>query len=230
MALGLSQPVTFAPGEAWEYSNTNTVILGLVAEQIEGKPLSEIFAERLYEPLGMTDTFLPESTDRYMPEPFAHGYAYGTSMATIETGELSQEVQDAWRAGTEDPNDLTEVNPSWGWSAGAVVSTADDMMKWAQALTDGSLLDAEHQNLRIDSLQSTSDDPNGAQYGLGLAKFGSLYGHTGELPGFNNFVASDPDTGVAVVIWANLAPLPDGRAPATVIARDILGLLYLPVE
>ncbi len=228
VALGLSHPVSFAPGEAWEYSNTNTVILGLVAEQVEGKPLNEIFTERLFEPLGMTDTFLPDSTDRHMPEPFAHGYAYGTNMETIESGELPQEVQDEWQAGTLTPNDLTEVNPSWGWAAGAVVSTGSDMLKWARALTDGSLLDAEYQQLRIDSLQSTSDDPAGAQYGLGLARFGPLYGHTGELPGYNNFVGSDPETGAAVVIWANLAPLPDGRSPATTIARDLIALLYPP--
>src|SRR5690606_21183582 len=143
------------------------------------------------------DTFLPDSTDRYMPEPFAHGYAYGTNMETIESAALSQEAQDAWQAGTLEPNDLTDVNPPWGWAAGAVISTANDMMKWAQALTDGSLLNAEYQQLRIESLQPTSGDPTGAQYGLGLAKFGPLFGHTGELPGYNNFVGSDPDTGVA---------------------------------
>ncbi|MFJ4229070.1 serine hydrolase, partial [Paenarthrobacter nicotinovorans] len=70
------------------------------------------------------------------------------------------------------------------------------------------------------------DDPNGASYGLGLAKFGKLYGHTGELPGFNTFMGSDPSNGVTLIVWTNLAPAADGRDPAVVIARGLIGKLY----
>ena len=50
----------------------------------------------------------------------------------------------------------------------------------------------------------------------------------GELPGYNSFMGHDPETGVTVVVWANLAPLPDGRAPAIEIAKTLIGQIYPP--
>lgn len=59
-----------------------------------------------------------------------------------------------------------------------------------------------------------------------IAKFGKLYGHTGELPGFNSFAGHDPANQVTLVVWTNLAPTPDGRDPATTIARTLIGKIY----
>ncbi len=97
-----------------------------------------------------------------------------------------------------------------------------------EALTEGGLLDDEYQALRMESLTRQSDDPQSALYGLAIAQFGPLYGHTGELPGYNSFMGHDPETGVTVVVWANLAPLPDGRAPAIEIAKTLIGQIYPP--
>jgi len=63
---------------------------------------------------------------------------------------------------------------------------------------------------------------------LGIAKFGNLYGHTGELPGFNTFMGNDPVNSVTLVLWTNLAPAADGRDPATTIARTLIGKVYRP--
>ena len=49
----------FAPGAEYYYSNTNYVLLGLIIEQLDGRPLATVFQERLFEPLGMTNTMLP---------------------------------------------------------------------------------------------------------------------------------------------------------------------------
>ncbi|HET8928180.1 MAG TPA: serine hydrolase domain-containing protein [Microbacterium sp.] len=226
VAIGLGHPVSFAPGAQWEYSNTNTALLGLVAEKLEGRPLAEILTERLFEPLGMDDTSFPAITDGTMPEPFARGYAFGTNVETVESNELSQTVQDGWLAGTLKPMDQTDLNPSWGWAAGAGISTAADLMLWGEALTDGSLLDPEHQAHRLTNLGATSDQPAAPLYGNAIATFGSLYGHTGELPGYNTFVGSDPENEVVLVLWANLAPLPDGRDPAATMAKILIEQLY----
>ncbi len=84
----------------------------------------------------------------------------------------------------------------------------------------GNLLDPEHagqaarQRAPIDP-----SNPAAAGYGWNLAKFGNLYGHTGELPGYNTFMAVDPVNDVTIVVWANSAPVADGRAPATMIAE-----------
>jgi D-alanyl-D-alanine carboxypeptidase len=71
-------------------------------------------------------------------------------------------------------------------------------------------------------------DPNHPEvgYGLGIAKFGPMYGHTGELPGFQTFCGYDPERKNALVIWANLNAAPDGRPPATTIAQQLIGLMY----
>jgi CubicO group peptidase (beta-lactamase class C family) len=55
-------PLEFSPGDAWNYS-VATDILGLVIQRIEGKPLDKVFAERIFGPLGMADTFfqVPEN-------------------------------------------------------------------------------------------------------------------------------------------------------------------------
>jgi D-alanyl-D-alanine carboxypeptidase len=63
-------------------------------------------------------------------------------------------------------------------------------------------------------------------YGLGIAQFGPMYGHTGELPGFNTFMGSDPVNKVTLIVWTNLAPAADGRDPATTIARALLRQIY----
>ncbi len=97
---------------------------------------------------------------------------------------------------------------------------ANELVTWVQALVGGKLLNAEMQKNRLASvLPITPDNPNGALYGLGIAKFGKLYGHTGGLPGFNSFMGNDPDNAVTLVVWTNLAQSVDGRDPATTIAR-----------
>ncbi len=73
--LALRDPVS-APGMS-EYSNTNYILLGEIAESVTGTPLSTLIAERLTEPLGLSDTRLPPNDDTSLPEPAAHGYAAG---------------------------------------------------------------------------------------------------------------------------------------------------------
>jgi D-alanyl-D-alanine carboxypeptidase len=231
LALAFKNPPYFPPGAAFHYSNTNTVLLGLIAEQLDGgKPLAKVFQDRLLTPLGLKDTVFPAITSNEIPDPHPRGYMYGTNVETMGSPPaLPADVQTAARARTLKPNDYTDDNPSWGWAAGAGISTANELVTWVQALVGGKLLNADMQKKRLASvLPITPDDPNGALYGLGIAKFGKLYGHTGELPGFNSFMGSDPDNAVTLVVWTNLAPSVDGRDPATTIARALIGQIYAP--
>jgi Beta-lactamase len=83
------------------------------------------------------------------------------------------------------------------------------------------------QAKRIASLQSTDlAQPDAPQYGLAIAKFGALYGHTGEVPGFNTFAGTDPQHKVTIVVWVNLHPTADGRAAATLIAKGLIDEMY----
>lgn len=225
LAIGLAQPTVFPPGQGYSYSNTNTVLLGLIVEHVTGNPLEAEIARRILAPLGMTGSSFP-TTSADLPDPHPHGYTYGTNVETIDTNVLSPEKQAAARAGTLSPIDVTAANPSWAWSAGAGISTADDLATYAQALAGGGLLSPSMQRTRTDSVRPIDPaDPEGPGYGLALARFGPFYGHTGELPGFNTFVGHDPERKITVVTWASLAPAPDGRAPAVEMARTIIGEL-----
>lgn len=218
-----------APGAEFHYSNTNTVLLGLIAEQIDGKPLETILEDRIFKPLGMRETLLPARDSNAIPEPHPHGYMYTDNVMTMASNAIAADLQLAARNGTLLPNDYTDSNPSWGWAAGAGISTAGDLATFVEAMTTGKLLSPDLQKLRMESpLPQNADNPDGALYGLGIAKFGPLYGHTGELPGFNTFMGSAPDEGVTLIVWTNLAPAPDGRDPATTIARALIGQVIAP--
>jgi len=227
LALAFKHPPYFAPGAGFHYSNTNTVLLGLIAEKLEGgKPLARILQDRLFIPLRLKNTVFPDITSNAIPEPHPRGYMYGDNMLTMGSPPaLPAAMQAAARARTLKPNDYTDANPSWGWAAGAGISSANDLVTWVRALVSGQLLNTEMQKKRLASVQSTN--PDTAQYGLGIAKFGGkLYGHTGELPGFNSFMGHDPDNGVTLVVWTNLAPSVDGRDPASEIAKSLIGQIY----
>ncbi len=229
LALAFAHPPYFEPGQGFHYSNTNTVLLGLIAEKSEGKPLGTLFKERIFEPLGLKGTVFPEVSSNAIPEPHPQGYFYGDNVLTMTNPALPEDMQKEATAGTLAPSDVTDVNPSWAWAAGSGISTAEDLKVLGEALVTGKLLKPELQQKRLESVTPTNpDNPAGASYGFGIAKFGNLYGHTGELPGFNTFMGQDPVNSVSLVVWTNLAPAADGRDPATTIARTLIGKLYRP--
>ena len=79
LAIAFKHPANVPPGTTFDYNNTNYALLGLVAEKVDGKPLATAMQDRLFGPLGMTNTLLPASTSNTIPEPFSHGYLYGSS-------------------------------------------------------------------------------------------------------------------------------------------------------
>ncbi|WP_341947736.1 serine hydrolase domain-containing protein [Microbacterium sp. LWH11-1.2] len=221
--MGLAGEPYFAPGEGYMYSNTNTVLLGLIAEQLEGKKLPEIYQERLFEPLGLTETSFPALADASIAEPVAHGYMFSNNVDTMEGSALPADELAAAQAGELLPTDHTDDNPSWAWSAGAGISTAPELATWVEALGGGGVLSDEMQQKRIESVQPS--DGEGA-YGWGVAGMGSFYGHIGEMPGYNSFMGYDPETDVTVVVWATLAPNMEGNPAAALIARSLIEKMY----
>lgn len=215
------------PGKTWEYSNTNTVLLGLIAEHVFGAPLAVICEQRLFRRLGMRDTSLPAPSSSAIPGPHPRGYMFGTNVSTLKTEKLPADQIAAAEAGQLKPRDVTVMNPSWAGAAGAGISTAQDLATWAKGLCDGSLLDAHWQHRRLASVRAIDPaEPSGPGYGLGLAKFGALYGHTGELPGFQTFAGHDPGRGLTLVVWTNLKASPRGFPCAATIARTVIDELY----
>jgi D-alanyl-D-alanine carboxypeptidase len=144
LGYAFAEPMPFPPGQGYEYSNTNTVLLGLVVEKLSGQTLPDYIKDHILTPLGMSHTNFP--TTNAFPEPHAQGYTEATANGTEATA--------------------TDWNPAWGWAAGAMISTLDDMHIWAPALATGALLSPAMQAQRLQTL-SMPGQPPGETYGLG---------------------------------------------------------------
>ncbi|HEY2023872.1 serine hydrolase domain-containing protein [Paraburkholderia sp.] len=224
--IAYNQPVYFPPGTDFRYSNTNTVLLGLIIERLTGMSAADAIKARLFTPFGLTDTFLPPQDNTALSAPAPHGYRWGTNVETVDSDALPPAQQAAAKNGTLQPTDVTSVNTSWAWTAGSGISTIKELAAYAQRLVGGGYLNADLQAQRLASCQSLQpSDPMAASYCLGLARFGTFYGHTGEIPGFNTFMGYDPATKTTIVTWTTTASAPDGRAPANEIARILMAEL-----
>ena len=233
LTIAFKQPPYFPPGTAFHYDNTNYALLGLIAEEREhGKPLARVLQDRLFGPLGMNDTALPASTSNTLPDPYSHGYMYGSSSFALVDQDYPPDIQAAARAGTLKPNDDTNQNPSYASAAGGVISTAKDVVTWIQALVGGKVFNADYQHRWLDSLQPEDPSkPHGQQYGYGITQlqFGPnpLYFHGGEMPGYNSFMGYDPVNRVTLVVWTNLPVSLDGKPTANTIMLKVLDQVYV---
>ncbi|HEY9845735.1 MAG TPA: serine hydrolase domain-containing protein [Candidatus Caenarcaniphilales bacterium] len=195
----------FLPGEKAEYSNTNSILLGLMIEKITGNSLQAEIRKRITGPLGMQQTTF--ATDGNMPNPHSQGYLYGTFGDPVVP------------KGTP-PNNVTTNNPSWAWAAGAMISTLDDLYRYAKPLATGKLLSKQTQAERL-----TWVDVKGLKYGFQIANYGGVIGHNGGIPGFQSFMGYLPEQDATVIVLTNLqytwSPEGEGPGPADALARVI---------
>jgi D-alanyl-D-alanine carboxypeptidase len=232
LAIAFAHPPNFLPGKEYEYNNTNYALLGLVAEKLDGKPLANCFQDRLFGPLGMKETLLPASTSNTLPDPYSHGYLYGSSsVALVGEPPYSPEVQAAARAGTLLPKDYTGVNHSNAAAAGGVISTADDLATWIKALVGGRVFNANYQHRWFDSLQPEDPTkPKGQKYGYGIAQLSwgpnTIYFHGGETPGYNSKISYDPANDMTLIVWTNLPVSVDGQQTANTLWVKVLDQIY----
>ncbi len=227
LATARPQPALFPPGQQFDYSNTNYVLLGVIIEQLTGKSVAENFEERIFEPLGLDDTSFPARDDSSIPDPHPRGYQFGTNVADIDSYAVPPAELPAALDGSLPPIDDTVINPSAFWTAGAVISTPADVADYVEGLVGGELLDERTQELRIASIQPT-DPTKPTGYGYGLVEFRPfLYGHDGQVPGFSTVMAYDLDADITIVIGTNLAASPvDGENAAIVIYKAVAAALY----
>lgn len=224
LQIGYSEPVLFAPGTAYDYSNTNYILLGLVMEHVTGKTASELFQERLFDPLGLENTTLPTLDDASIPSPYAHGYMFASAEKTGSADSaLTLEQQRDAASGELLPVDWSAANPSWGWTAGSVISTADDLTIWAKAVVDGELLGADMQARRMASYQPVDPaQPDGNAYGSGMLRAGDYFGHAGLIFGYNSEFVRNPRTDTTIVILTGTTLAPDGRLPVKPLVTAII--------
>jgi len=221
LTIAFAHPNNFAPGTQFEYSNTNLVLLGVVIEKLTGMSARDAFAQRIDKPLKLQHTQLPKADDSTISDPHPQGYQFGTNVQTLDSYAVPADQLPAALDGTYKPLDQTDANPSWAWTAGGAISTVDDLAVYVKAMVGGGLLDKKTQKIRMDSIQVINPKTPSVGYGLGMAKFGTFYGHDGQLPGFSSMMVYDPKAKTTVVLFTTLSATPEtGENAAVAVFRQ----------
>ena len=176
LAIAFRHPPQFAPDAAYEYSNTNYALLGLVAEKVDGSPLAQQLQDRLFGPLGLKQTSLPAADDTRSPRPTRTATCTAAASTPSPTTRIPPRCRPRHRAGTLQPIDYTNQNPSYATAAGGVISTADDLATWIKALVVGQGVRRRLPAQWRRSLQAEDPDkPDGQKYGYGIShqRFGT---------------------------------------------------------
>jgi D-alanyl-D-alanine carboxypeptidase len=159
-----AEPLYFRPGWGNHYSNPGYVLLGWIAAKVDGKPLGQVLADRIFRPLGLKHTVYDIGPN--LPEPYAHGYVLPNSPGS------------AFFRPTRKPIDASAQTLGIA-GASSIVATAEDVARFYGALLSGRLLAPR----TLDELML------GESMGIGYipASCGAAYGHDG---GFFNYTSA----------------------------------------
>ncbi|MBV9195784.1 MAG: beta-lactamase family protein [Solirubrobacterales bacterium] len=187
--------VNFASGSRYRYSNTDNIVIGLIAEHLTGRSYGRLLRARVFAPLGLRQTSFPSGVR--LPSPFLHGY--------VTT------------AGAR-PRDVSEsLSPSGAWASGAVVSTPLELGAFIRGYVSGRLFGLRLRREQRHFLPGGASSPPGpGANAAGLALFryrtkcGTVYGHTGNFPGYVQWAAATGDGRRSITSSLNI-PAPTGR-------------------
>jgi D-alanyl-D-alanine carboxypeptidase len=188
----------FAPGEGWEYSDTNYIVLGMIIEQVAKNSYYAELRKRILEPFGLKDTVPADS--RTVPG-LVQGYAgeknpFGGSDEMITNGKFA-------------------VNPQFEWTGGGLAVTALDLAKWGKILYEGKAFDASMMAPFLDGVPARLGPES--KYGLGViirpSPLGITYGHSGFMPGYQTELVYFPQLKTSIAVQVNSsAPRSTGKA------------------
>ncbi len=199
------KPLDFDPGSKWQYSNTNYVIAGLIAEKASGMPLVSFLRREVFTPLHMTSVFIsdsgalgPTDAQRYLR------YALGPLRPAPKEGR------------------------GWMFAAGELAMTASDLARWDISVIDQSVL--KPASYREQQTEVRLNDGVGTGYGLGvdvgMSSGHRLISHSGEVSGFTAQNSIYPDDSAAVVVLVNQ----DATPTSGMIAARIAALLFAATD
>jgi CubicO group peptidase (beta-lactamase class C family) len=181
------KPLEFEPGEKWSYSNSGYVLLGYLLEKASGESYEDFVQTNFFEPLGMKDSGYDSNSAVILRR--AAGYARG------KDGPVNAEF----------------IHMSIPFSAGALYSTTEDVLRWEQGLFGGKVLSAESLT------KMTTPFKSDYACGVGVRTVGGhkVIDHGGGIEGFNTFLAYYPEDKLTVVALSNL----NGPAPAQIATK-----------
>ncbi len=200
VGFAAAQPLLFAPGTQFSYSNTNYIVLALLTERVGGESYEKQLRDYIVQPLKLSHTSLPAGNETL---PDVHGY-------------LSKRAYD--KNASSAPFDSAALSPSFAWSAGGIRATAEDVADFYRGLFSGKLL----RPAQVAAMEDTSR--TGGAYGLGLmptdaqayewgpytkainTTCGRAWGHGGSFPGYYQLPISSPDSSRQAVLFVNTDP------------------------
>ncbi|MGB8195110.1 MAG: serine hydrolase [Chitinophagaceae bacterium] len=176
-----NQPMRFAPGTRYEYSNSNYVLLGHIIEKITGKTYQQYLEDNFFKPLGMTSSFFGDDTKLIRNR--AAGYSQGDN-------------------GIENARGISMTQP---YAAGAILSTVEDLFKWQQALQSYKLVKKETLQKAFTRYKLNNGKESNYGYGwrFGFIQESPSIWHGGLIDGFVTMAMYLPKEDVYVVVLSN---------------------------
>ncbi|MEZ4588742.1 MAG: serine hydrolase domain-containing protein [Gemmatimonadales bacterium] len=176
-------PPSFAPGERTQYTNTAFLLLARIAEQATGDPMLALYRRHLWEPLDLSEIFLPGAMPP--PGPVPHSLAPSGVVDPLD-----------WMAS------LTAANAAFG-----LMASARTVARWGHALFAGSVLTPATQAAMRVLVPAAGNIPGETGAGLGIRSYRYLgrvqYGHSGGSAFGSSLLLFDPESGVTVVVAMN---------------------------
>lgn len=211
LELVAEQSPAFTPGTSWSYSNAGFYLLGRIIENVSGESYYDFVRDHIYAPAGMTNS---DCYDMELPiKNIATGYTPGgVSLDPTDDGVR-------WLEGRRWTNN-TYLHSIKGGPAGGGYSTTPDLLAFADALTDDTIVSKSS----CDQLTSAKPELSSDTYGFGFTvrthpELGKQYGHNGGFPGINAELRIYPEAGYTVVVMANM------DNAATSLATQIEGFI-----
>jgi len=177
----------FTPGSRYGYSDTDNIVVGLMVETVTQGSYESALAQEVTGPLNLSKTTLPDNPG--LPEPYVHGYA-------IEPGAPPEDLS-------------TYLNPGLAWASGGMLSTPAELNQFMRAYVGGAFTDRATREQQFQFVPGTSGPPGPGANSAGLAIFryqtacGTVYGHTGNFPGYTIFAAATADGSRSVTVIVN---------------------------
>lgn len=177
------------PGEAFHYSDTGYILLGLIIEKAAGSSFYQEVEQRFLVPLNLDQT---TPSNRRELKGLAAGYTAADNWLGLPTKSTNAPGVMAW-------------NPALEWTGGGFVSSSRDLARWAKALYEGKAMPGDYLG---ELFRSVPVVPGEASYGAGVGIYqgtplGPKYGHGGVIPGYTSSMRYYPDHRIAVAFQVN---------------------------
>jgi D-alanyl-D-alanine carboxypeptidase len=187
LKFAANERLGFTPGTRYRYSNTDNIVVALMAEAASRRSYNALLGSSVYSRLGLRDTTLPAGPG--MPAPYMRGYMLDPPNPPADVS--------------------TVVSAAYSWASGGIVSTPADLNRFVRGYVGARLFSRAVQAQQLRFVRGSSGPPGPGQNFAGLAIFryrtrcGTIYGHTGNTPGYTQFIASTLDGRRSVVVSVN---------------------------